>query len=271
MPDAKIWYWPTDGGSVESITIPGGLSDLQERVIYRGAEAQPDDGVRRRITTFASLEVRVVIERLSPFNTSHAPIIRQLIGLENHLQRGLPIMLSADSSKGYAAVVGAVPAQGATTLTTVNGNELSSITSGTLAADDEVMIESGLPDFTRELNTYASASGFNVTVNDAIRVEVPRTPAILRYRWFYPLMSLPLVNQSRALMTGEHGITYTFDATLHMDVVVADILDTLDGLVTSGVGPTLQDAAQQFLSISTDGLPEKGHTHAGRHTLWWIR
>lgn len=226
MGTPHIYWYPNEGGPVRKLNLAEHLSDLQE---VPSADVQDDyDGAGRLVRVHHQdiLRVRLVLERFGdPGEDSRE---RELQAIHSHLLRGNAIALSRDSAKTWAAMTSSTPSEGDGIIYTP-GNGFSVWTLGTasLAAGDEVVIESEWPDSRREIAVVSSlAGGVQVVLEDGCIYEYSDA-ALIRWRDFYPVLRLPRDQIGRAIVPHDHRINWTLDVEL--EYCVAEVIDLYGG------------------------------------------
>ena len=116
MGTPRIYYYPDDTGTLETVNLGETLSDLIDDQEVIGGQSTGDGGVLQRTVDGTFWRVRVLLSRFgtSPGNDE---LERQLQSFTSHAQRGGPFIFSRDHDKTYAVKLASAPARGATSLT----------------------------------------------------------------------------------------------------------------------------------------------------------
>lgn len=215
MGQPRFYYYPDETGSLEIIDLGEGLSDLQETPGAIATDTYAADGKAYRSFQRDTFEVRIVLERFGTPGVSS--LERKLLTLQSHLQRGGWVGFSRDHAKAWASMRSGAASRGDTIFYTPGSGFTSWSSSGTLAAGDEVVIESAPPDSRRELSTVSSlSSGGDVTLGAGLIYSYDGHP-LIRWRDFYPTLRLAAGNL-RPIVTHDHRRNWTLDATFEYNV-----------------------------------------------------
>lgn len=215
MGQPRFYYYPDETGSLEVIDLGEGLSDLQETSAAIATDTYAADGKAYRSFQRDTFEVRIVLERFGTPGVSS--LERKLQNLQSHLQRGGWVGFSRDHAKAWASIRSGAASRGDTIFYTGGSGFLSWSSSATLAAGDEVVIESAPPDSRREISTVSAlSSGGDVSLGTALVYTYDGHP-IIRWRDFYPTLRLAAGNL-RPIVTHDHRRNWTLDATFEYSV-----------------------------------------------------
>lgn len=224
MATPRIYWYPDPTGYLHSIDFGEGLSDLQETPLATVEDAYPGDGTPYRAHHMASFQVRIVLERFGA--PGGASLERELSSLQSHLDRGGMIGFSRDHAKTWAGLAVVGPSQGDQIVNT-GGNGFGAWSSaGSPAAGDEMVIESGAPEWQRELqlcDTLAATPPTTIPTADKFRYTYGG-PVICRWRDFYPLLFRPKDQLGRAIVSHDHRRNYTLDITLEYPLAAVQAL-----------------------------------------------
>jgi hypothetical protein len=144
-----------------------------------------------------------------------AALIRDLLSLERHLQAGGVCAISLDHDKTFGAWAATRPTTGDTTVILPGGNQFTAFSSsGTIAAGDQISIESPNPEYLVDYDEVTTYAANVVTLTDGIRTSYQESPVFVRYRDFYPVLRLPAGSVGRPLMTHDHRRNWTWDSPL---------------------------------------------------------
>ncbi len=213
MANPTFWYYPDPTGDPVSIDLADTLSDLVETPITEATDARGLDWVTARSVKGAGLRIRVVLERFGGPSTSS--LERSLRTLENHLHRGGLCAFAADSAKAWAGVSSSALVPGATSWTG-SGRLFNALApSATLASGDELVIETASPENMRQYLTAGATMGAGNTHTLGSAVQFPFAEnSVLRWRDFFPILSLPEDQTGKTLVTNDHRRNFTLDVDL---------------------------------------------------------
>lgn len=219
MGNAAIWYYPDPLGAVEKIDFGTpteyGFTDLQEVPVVDAATARAQSGARTTTVRSRLLRMRFVLERFSGLASAGQDLARHLLSLQAHLERGGTIGVALDEDKAWASVTTATSlARGTSGILTKGPGWYN--TAATLAANDELVMQSEPPEGVREWVKLSSvsASGKTLTLSAGCRYTYG-TRVLIRHRGFHP--ALKLADVARPFITHEHRLAYTLDLTLDED------------------------------------------------------
>ena len=214
MGTPRIYYYPDDGGTLETVNLGETLSDLLDDQIVIGGQSTGDGGVLQRTVDGTFWRVRVVLSRFgsSPGNSE---LERQLQSFTNHAQRGGPFIFSRDHDKTYAVKLASSPSRGTTSLTATSVNGLFGLNSSAgVSAGDELVIESAQREDRREIKT-GSNSTTAITLGAGLDYSYTQT-TFVRWRDCYPVCFLeddgPIVRSDRR-RNWTLDMTFTYSAS----------------------------------------------------------
>lgn len=206
------WYPYYDGdGPLVPVDLGEGLQECQEypepsRAVVLSADGTP-------YSSMAGLTYRVDLELRLFGGASTSALERKLRALENHLNRGGLAGFSDNAAKTWAAACVRSPRNGTTSFPTT-GNAFTSWGSGVVASGDEVVIESGSPEFRRDILEVSSLSGSRLATSEASRMSFSRHP-LVRYRRFWPVLFAHPSDGDRAVrVVQDNRYAYSMIATL---------------------------------------------------------
>ena len=290
----RLYYYPDlttfstgAGASLEVVDFGERISDIQITPVRKVADSVSLTGRTSRLSWAPGLKVRIIQERF----TDDA-LARDLYAFQSHVERGLLFGFSADSAKTYASSNVAGRFYRGDSSPTVSGNIFSAWESAaTLAADDIVHISGPPPSHTKEEGKVVTFSAGVVNLSSALLFDHD-TPAILRYRDFFPVMFLPESEVNKPLLSHDHRISYTFDMTATLypwwsfvfaneglilggdtDVLVdpegLGALDTIDGLAGATVSVMAEPEPDGPDTGTTYRKPSGGPGLLGDGSLPW--
>lgn len=250
---AFFWY-PAAGKPLRITDFGEEVSDLQPSPDTVAADEYAWDGRAVRLHVYTNERVRIVLERFG--GPGPTALEREFRAIERHLHLGGWVGFSSDADKAWAAQVTTLPVQGDTTLRTA-GTGFSAWASATLAATDEITIESVSPEDQQEVVTLASfASPYrDLALSEAVRCDYLE-PTIVRYRHFWPCLRLPQDQLRQSIVPSDHGLNYTLDLTLEASVSAVVALypspSTVGGVLSQG-RPNLMGTSRTFGGSSLEG------------------
>jgi len=260
MGNTTAWYYPDSSGTLEEIDFGSeDISSVIEMPERDVRDSHSIGGAFHRTNLGAGLKVRLVCERFSGLTDAGKKLARALSSLEAHLSRGGLMAFSADRDNAWMGVMEGtlLPQRGDTTLTTFGGNLLSVFTAtgtaASLAAGDELFLESFNPTMNREQLLVTSETGGVITLDTsdgtAVRYDYQdQQTAIVRDRNFYPALRLPESQVGRQHLITDHRHTWTWDITLELDYLAIESLipaaDVLGGAVRAQGTVSLDALAQ---------------------------
>lgn len=262
MGNATFYYYPDPRGGLEVVDLGGGLQSLPNTL-------QATSRVDRVMGGEVYSTKLGQVERV-PFTRegiSDLDLVADLESLESHLKGGAGSTgFSADHAKTWGGYVPTGLRRGSTVLRT-GGNAYAAFSgSGAITTGDYVVIESGYPEFHREVRRVASVSGGTVTLAEGLRFSYSLRPVLVRWHRFWPSLYLdgrqPLVSHVvpgvvyRMTFDGFAGAAATASAAL-----AAPLLEGGTGPVKGGgkVTQVTQAAAvlRDPIRASDIGLPGK--------------
>ena len=212
MGNPRFYYYPDEAGSLETIDLGEGLTDLVELPGAVVEDAASLDGYPYRSFLRDTFGIRIVLERFGSSGTSS--LERKFATLQSHLGRGGLVGFSKDHSKTWAAIRTGSATRGDPLFQTPGNGFTAWAPAGTLASGDEIAIESPAPDSRREYTTISALSSTgDLTLVDALRYTYDGHP-IARYRDFYPVCWLSADGVSRPIVVSDHRRNWTLDLTL---------------------------------------------------------
>jgi hypothetical protein len=184
-------------------------------------------------------------------------VVRDLESVWEHLLRGGAIGVCADHTKTWAGYTTFHRERGGTTIWTA-GNAFSAWSaSAALSSGDELWLESRQPEHIAELLAFSSiSSSYDITTTTAIR-NTTELVGMVRWRYFYPALRLPDEAMSRPILTSYHGLTWTLDMELEVDMaILAAGFDDYGDTSRSRVGGTVPSPRE--LNLGDDTQPNRG-------------
>lgn len=205
MGNAKIWWYPEQGETVEEIDLGLGLSSLEEQEVPDQIVSESARGAVFALQIGSRVVVRATLERFTD-----AAVARQLLTLAGHLKRGGSIALAEDADKAVAGFLAREPERGATSV--ILGDQPWPLESGaSLASGDEVWLEGPQPTGRRELAVLSgNPSGTSHPIGAGITYDWwVEDWVLLRHRGFYPVLRLPASSRRAELISTDRRLNYT--------------------------------------------------------------
>ena len=274
MGSPTIYYYPDPLGTLETLTFPENLTDLQITPMRETADAMTLNGGMYRRSYASRLGVRIVLE-----NFTSQSFWYQLQSLSAHLERGGSIGFSLDHDKTWAGFLndaasadrgetGRFHTPGDASFSSNNDNDFYVWNnSATVAADDTICICNANPEGFREfieIDSVSSATGIN-TKTGLIYTYSSR-PILLRWRDFFPALKMSPGAMGNAIVTSNHRISFTLDLDLQEDWrTLQAIYDggTLADATAGGEGTSPEAMTSEIRSHS-----EMAHADAGARRFW---
>ncbi len=216
MGSPTFYVYFEDDGPLTSYTLAGSISNLEEDVGAVSAVAVSADGTPNTTYMRPTLGVRIELERFGVPGAN--PVERFLNALQNHLDRGGLVGFSRDSAKTFCGVIPSGMRQGETTLDTRGNGYASWNGSAVTASGDEVVVESAAPGWRREILPVSSHSAGKIITSAGTSFSYLDTPAIVRWRDFYPVLYRPEAERGRPIVTHDRRRNYTLDLLLEYSV-----------------------------------------------------
>jgi hypothetical protein len=251
MGTPRIYYYPDDTGTLETVNLGETLSDLTDDQEVIGGQSTGDGGVLQRTVDGSFWRVRVLLSRFGTTPGS-SELERQLQSFTNHAQRGGPFIFSRDHDKTYAVKLASAPARAATALTATSNNGLFNINSSAgVTTGDELVIESAGREDRREIKT-GGASTTAITLGSGLDYTFTQT-TFVRWRDCYPVCFLeeasPIVRSDRR-RNWSLDLTFTYSASAAVRLFRAANEDAMFGyLKLSTVSSTASKFSLQAMLV----------------------
>lgn len=217
MGNPRFYYYPDDTGSLEAVDLGEALSDLQETPGAVVSDAYGGDRTPYRMWHASTFQVRITLERFGSPSTNS--VERKLQTLQAHLQRGGVVGFSRDQNKTWAALRTGTATRGDAIFYTPGSGFAGWSSLATLASGDEIVIEDLAGH--RELNTVSAlgATG-DITLGNNLVYTYEGHP-LVRWRDFYPVLSLPASEAGRSFITSDRRRNWTLEVTLEYSIAAA--------------------------------------------------
>lgn len=253
-----IYYYPDPLGSLETLTLPENLSDLQVEPIRETSSAVTLSGGMYRRHYASRLGVRIVLE-----NFTDSSFWYKLQSLSAHLERGGSIGFSLDHDKTWAGFLNAAAGAdrgdtgrfhtpGDASFSSNNDNDFYVWSNAaTVESGDMICFCNSNPEGFREyleVDSVSAATGINTKTG--LLYTYNSRPVLLRWRDFFP--ALKLAEAAPQIVTSNHRISYTMDLHLEED------WRTLSAIYEIG---TLQDSSEGGDGSSPEAMTSETRTH----------
>lgn len=253
MATARFYYYPDPDGSLESLSLGGPVSSCEELRGHERVMVRDGNGSHRTASWGGKPRVRITRERGIATAT-----VRALESMWEHLLRGGAVGFSADHTKTWAAYQTFSRQRGDTTIFT-GGNQFAAWSaSAALSNGDEVWYESQNPEHISEMLAVTSVSAtYDITMATAVRFSSSLS-GMVRWRYFYPALRLPDDRKDRPILTSYHGLTWSLDAELEVDMaILAAGYDDYGDTATRVTG-NRSDPVPVPLALADDAGPNRG-------------
>lgn len=235
--ESGIAYYAAHGDPLLKVDIDEPISDLQYSMKRTVTDSIAMSGKKFRAYQKPYVEVRIILERF----TDEA-LARDLYSMEAHLQKGGAVGFSMDRDKTWLSFVGDILETDHTTTTALasqssrvhfNAEPLSGPakranffahweSAATIAVGDVVHLDGTVQRFNHEELKVGSlfpdgadkTRGWMEPTGALNRYEYG-LGSVIRFRDFWPFLCLPESQVGRPLITHDHRINFTFDATFH--------------------------------------------------------
>ncbi len=210
MGSPTLYWYPPGATSPRSFTLGLRLTDLAITDYRDRRTAAPGRGVPVHHDLGGYRTVQLSLERRTT-----AATIREIRSLAAYLQAGGYLALCLDSAKVWGGWASAAPAAGDTSIYVDTGNAFSSLSSGSLAAGDEITIESPNPELRREFALVSSlAAARTINLDGSTMQGYSTAPVFVRYADFYPALYVAEDDMDSCAPTSDRRLNWTWDLTL---------------------------------------------------------
>lgn len=222
MGNAKFYYYPKPSATpyLTSVDLGEALAEL-----FSDFDIDAQDGVSytgRRFRTVGRVSEMIRIQRDRMITGEDKA--RDLMTLQNHLDRGYSAGFSADLDKSYGAYL-MQPARSGDTVIHVSSNVFRSIVGNKIVtAGDYLMIETQNPAMVyqqvkiQSITATATTQG-TITLANPILYDFDSGIIGIRYYRFWPTLKRPVQNVGSNMITNERGFLWSLDVTLTPDYV----------------------------------------------------
>lgn len=218
---AKFFFYPQPTGN-QLITIDLGedLAELYSDWDYTSSTGQAMNGKMTTTTQLNREIVTIIRDRMQ----GGEDLAHKFAALQNHLDRGYSVAFTADHTKAFCFPLKVSPFGGDTTLDCFNNPFYSLLnTAINPTVNDYVCIETQPPGALYEMakisavdSNFGSTVGGEVTVDRAINFTYTSS-AFMRWYRFWPVLKRLEEDRGKAIITNEHGITWSLELRLTPD------------------------------------------------------
>ena len=211
MANSKIWFYPGTSATSGLVEIDFGeiISDVQITPYRVVNDAVSIGGAFSRVARRSGMKVRIVNERFTD-----QTLAEKLYSLQAHLTAGGAMSFAVDGDDHYAAFKGTTTAEPGKTVFPGMSDPLFEAYGSIVPADGDVL----------HIESFGSGSRYEENVADAYTSTRTLTlkrglmyghtdPMLVRHRDFFPALYLPEDAMGSPIITSDHRISYTFDAT----------------------------------------------------------
>lgn len=241
MSNSAFYGYPEEDGPLQIDDFGETVTEITEEPIPIAATPTSANGIAYPVIGGYSYRVTIQLRGFQSATpgTSGNSVERALIAVENHINRGGLIGFTLDRAKSFAGTTTGALSQGGTSLA-MTGNAFNLWeAAGTLAANDEVVIEAPAPYWKREIGAVSAYSGGTATVG-ALRYAYRGNP-VVRYRYFYPVLWRHEDDgeASAWIVRRDRCIVYELNATLRYSPDAVALLVGAKGF-DSGLTPSVR-------------------------------
>jgi len=223
MGNSYVYGYPEESGPLHADDLGETLSEIVEEDIVECATPMAANGTVYPSLSGYHYRIRFVLRGFQSATpgTSGNSVERALQAVKNHVNRGGLIGVSLDHAKTFAALCTNTPAQAATSLVTTGNAFNGWSSSGVVAAEDEVVVETPGPFWKRDTVQVSAYSSGTITVG-ALRYAHVGYPMV-RYRYFWPVLFRYEDDGDAAtnIVRTDRAIHYELDMTLRYSPDVA--------------------------------------------------
>jgi hypothetical protein len=262
MAVGRIWYWPDELGTVETVDFDHQLSEADWLPRRHRVDAETVAGRRWMADHGAAPRVRVECR----FTDADQRIALECV--QDHLQRGGYIGLAAHSDRAWCGYLRTLPRRGDTSLDT-GGNVWHTSGTGTITSGDVLALESANPAAMHQLVTESggTSSGFGaaaeiVGLSGSVLKTYDQGPVWARHELYWPALQLPDDQLSRPLLTSDGRLRWTFTAELAFNLDVMARMESFSatslalGAAELGGKTSLEKALVRREFAGTVGKPQ---------------
>ena len=215
MGDSAFWYSPHPNPLVvptQKVSLGETISDLQLTPYRISHDAVSWGGKLSRVNFRSGLRVRIINERFTDNE-----LAEKLYTMNDHLERGGVVSFAVDDTETFCAfgerAHGGFEPLGTAAYDLSVGPLFTSFSSADPAAGDVLIAQSFGPEAKREEVRVHSYSGSRLTLAGKLKFD-HKGALLFRHRDFFPALFRPANTNETALLTHDHRISWTWDATL---------------------------------------------------------
>ena len=265
MANSKIWFYPGTSSTSGLVEIDFGeiISDVQITPYRVVNDAVSIGGAFSRVSRRSGMKVRIVNERFTD-----TTLAEKLYSLQSHLTAGGAMSFAVDGNDHYAAFKGITTADpGKTVFPTMSAPLFDAYGEVLPANGDGLHIESFGAGSRYEENVVQAYTSSARTLTLKRGLMYGHTnPMLVRHRDFFPALYLPEDAMGTPIITSDHRITYTFDATFecypaHLVELYGkegssglDLWGEQGGSMAGGKESTLDEMIKSPIDIAAEGI-----------------
>jgi hypothetical protein len=258
MGDPTISWTPRGAGTIQTITLPW-LTGYDPQPLREVEDVLPIGSVPYRTDLGGFSEVYLECDGLDPNNTTHAPVIRQLLSFQSHVQAGgrFSFCLDHDKTAGYFTTN--TVNHGDTTVSVTDNKFTAWNASGALSNGDPVRLFDYNPEHRAHFGFFDSISGNIITLNEGTNYSFS-AGSVLLYEYLHPLlMGSKQYSQGTKMLTPQkQRLYYTFALTAVEYPAAIGALYTSADLVASGNRTTQKGGISLDLTYWEGDFPDLG-------------
>lgn len=265
MANSKIWFYPGTSSTSGLVEIDFGeiISDVQITPYRVVNDAVSIGGAFSRVSRRSGMKVRIVNERFTD-----TTLAEKLYSLQSHLTAGGAMSFAVDGNDHYAAFKGITTADpGKAVFPTMSAPLFDAYGAILPVTGDVLHIESFGAGSRYEENVVSTYNDGTRTLTLKRGLMYGHTdPMLVRHRDFFPALYLPEDAMGTPIITSDHRITYTFDATFecypaHLVELYGkegssglDLWGSSGGTMPFGNESSLDELVKSPIDIATDSF-----------------
>jgi hypothetical protein len=258
--DPVFWWYPEETAGLQEIDLSEGLTNLIVTPAIRREDAVGYDGSYATAIYGPEFAVTVILERFGGQSPGSNALERKLQAMVNHLRRGGVVAFSRVRAKSFCGSLSGGITPGFNYAPTF-GNAFAAWYAATLAAGDEVAVESGPARNRHEVHAVSSVAGGVINLSDPIVFEHGTGTAAswCRYRDFFPVLYMPAAKSTVDADPITHDARRSWTLRLELRFAPSLLATLLTGNTADDfVGPPAPAAAPasglRIASLSTASL-----------------
>jgi hypothetical protein len=205
MADPALWYYPSASAGLRNVDFGEGLTEFVEDDLPERADARSGDLTPWPAYAGTTYRRTIILERFG--EAGGTALERRLQTFLTHVRKGGLFGFAVDADKAWAGLA-TTAAGGDTSLATTGSGFTIWAPDATLAAGDEVVVESSAPEWNYEIHSLDALSGRTVTLNEPLAYDYGRY-VLVRHRDFLPVCYVRPEDLGQAILTTDARIGYT--------------------------------------------------------------